>query len=174
MSTLATYFSLQDFISFFKKDFSQISETEKTRVGKIVRDYFLSLVRGDILIVPEDNFNNHENIFLGAVKRVINGDPATQEDLNSFTQFLMFQIAGAFHFPGTLDAQYKNFIECVDNGEFFDIDFPRSDVCTKCGATLALGAEDWIFSAHAYKEERKEDGTLHLEHERHKFCTNKH
>lgn len=173
MVTLAIYFSLQDFISFFKKDLNKVSEIELFRLGNKVKAFFTDLKNAGYLNVPQDNFLGHENKFLGALKRIVNDEPEHDEDNAALAEFLMFQIAGAYHYPGTLDEQYRNFIECVNSGEFFDIDFPRADICKHCGSTLALGSEDWNFSVYAYKEIR--DGeNLQLEHESVKNCPGHH
>lgn len=173
MITLSVYFSLQDFVSYFKKDLKSLSTIEKMRLGNAARNYFEGLAYAGILKLPEDNFNLHENKFIGALKRLLNKEAEHEDDNDAFAEFLMFQIAGAYHFPGTLDEQYLNFIQGVNSGEFFDIDFPRSDVCKKCGATLAMGAEDWKFSVYAYKAIREEDKPLTLDHESVKTCPGK-
>lgn len=170
MVTFAKYFPLKDFINYFQKSLSTLSTTEKVRLGNLVKDYFNDLADREILTVPEDNFLNHENKFLGAVKRLVLQQPENADDNDAFAEFLMFQIAGAYIFPGTLDEQYNNFINCINDGEFFDIDFPRNDVCVKCGSTLALEATNWSFRVYAYKESLGENNKLVLDHLSVRIC----
>lgn len=155
MTSFKYFFTFKDFIDVFNREFT---ESQAIRFGSAVRSYFRKLADEGILTVPEDNWGNHSNKFLGALRRVVNDEQPHPVDGEAFSTFLKYQLAGIMHVDGNLENKYSHFVEIINVGDFYEIDFDRSDVCLSCGSTLALEADRWNFSVHSYVLKKDSEG----------------